>query len=131
MSLRFNPLLTSLKTYPQVALDTRKAEVRARGIPLFDFGTGDPLEPTPEHIRRALCDAVPEVSQYPTVAGPAALREAIAAYMKRRFGVVLDPATQVLPSSGSKEAVFHMPLLVVDPGAGDRGVVFPDPGYPA
>jgi succinyldiaminopimelate transaminase len=63
------------------------------------------------------------------VLGGRAVREAFAGWANRRFGVTLDPATQVLPSSGSKEAVFHLPLLVVEPEADDRAVVFPDPGY--
>ncbi|MCB9764227.1 MAG: succinyldiaminopimelate transaminase [Alphaproteobacteria bacterium] len=126
-----NPLLTQLSTYPTVALDEKKRQVRATGRTLYDFGVGDPIEPTPPHIREAMLAAIPEVSQYPTVQGPRALREAIAAYMARRFGVTLDPATQILPTSGSKEAVFHLPLAFIDPAAPDRTVVFPDPGYPA
>lgn len=128
--MRKNPLVDHLATYPQVALDQRKREVRAAGTVLYDFGTGDPREPTPGFIREAVRQAIPEVSQYPTVRGDLEFREAVAAYMQRRFGVQLDPATQILPTSGAKEAIFHMPLLVIDPTADDRTVVFPDPGYP-
>jgi LL-diaminopimelate aminotransferase len=129
--VRLNPLLAQLRTYPQEALNQKKAEVRARGLTLYDFGTGDPVEPTPERIREALVDAVPLVSQYPTVRGSRRVREAIAGYCQRRFDLTLDPDTQILPTSGSKEAVFHLPFLVIDPNAPDRTVVFPDPGYPA
>ena len=129
-TLRNNPLVDHLATYPQVALDQRKAEVRAAGTKLYDFGTGDPREPTPRFIREAVREAIPEVSQYPTVRGDLGFRQAVSRYMKRRFAVDLDPNTQILPTSGAKEAIFHMPLLVIDPSADDRTVVFPDPGYP-
>jgi LL-diaminopimelate aminotransferase len=128
--VRLNPLLKQLEVYPQEALNRKKAEVRARGLTLYDFGTGDPIEPTPQAVREAIIDAVPVVSQYPKVRGPEVLRQAIADYLERRFGVALG-LHRIVPTSGSKEAVFHMPLLVIDPAAEDRVVVFPDPGYAA
>ena len=128
---RLNPVLDRLATYPVVELDRRKAHLRAQGVRLFDFGTGDPVEPTAPFIRQALLDAVKPSCPYPTIRGTPAVRAAMAAYVERRFGVRLDPETQVLPTSGSKEAVFHTPLLVIDPFADDKLVVFPDPGYPA
>ena len=128
--MRKNPLVDRLATYPQVALNKRKAEVQAAGVRLFDFGTGDPRESTPDFIRESIREAIPEVSQYPTVQGDDTFREAVADYMKRRFSVDLDPATQILPTSGAKETIFHLPLMVIDPSAPDRLVVFPDPGYP-
>lgn len=128
--MRLNPLLNKLPTYPQEALNARKRQVLAQGRTLYDFGTGDPLEPTPPWIREAIRDAVPVISQYPTVRGPASLRQAIAGYVQRRFGVALDPDTQILPTSGAKEVVFHLPMMVIDRQAPDRVVVFPDPGYP-
>jgi LL-diaminopimelate aminotransferase len=128
---RFNPLLEQLATYPAVAVDKRKAELLASGRTVYDFGKGDPEEPPPAFVGDALKSAIAPRLPYPKVKGSQAVRESIAAYMKRRFGVDLDPDTQIVPTSGSKEAVFHMPLLVVDRDAEDRGVVFPDPGYPA
>ncbi len=128
---RFNPILEQLRTYPAVAIDQRKAELLAEGRTVFDFGKGDPEELPPEAARAALIQAVAPRMPYPQVLGSNAVRRAIADYMVRRFGVVLDPDTQIVPTSGSKEAVFHMPLLVIDRDAPDRGVVFPDPGYPA
>jgi len=127
--VRLNPALATLPTYPTVALDRVRDRLRAEGRPVYDFGTGDPTEPTPAFIRDAMCASVPDNCRYPTVVGEPAVREAFAGYAKRRLGVTLDPATQILPTSGSKEAVFHLPLLVIDPSAPDRGVVFPDPGY--
>jgi succinyldiaminopimelate transaminase len=114
-----------------VALDDRKAQALAAGLTLYDFGTGDDHGVTPPAVRQAVRDAVPEVSHYPSVLGPTDLRQAIVSYMDRRFGVSLDPETQVLPTSGSKELVFHLPLMVIDANAADRTVVFPDPGYQA
>ena len=128
---RFNPLLEQLATYPAVAVDKRKAELVASGQTVYDFGKGDPEEPPPSFVGDALKAAIAPRLPYPRVKGSQAVREAIAAYMQRRFGVTLNPDTQIVPTSGSKEAVFHMPLLVIDRDASDRGVLFPDPGYPA
>ncbi len=127
--MRLNPILGQLPTYPTVALDRVRDRLLAEGRPVYDFGTGDPIEPTPNFIRDALRDSIPDNCRYPTVLGPRGVREAFAGWAQRRFGVRLDPDTQVLPTSGSKEAVFHLPLLVIDPHASDRGVVYPDPGY--
>ncbi len=102
----------------------------ADGVPLHDFSVGDPVEPTPEFIRSALIAGLPEVSQYPTAAGLRELREAIAAWVGRRFGVGVDPDRNVLPTAGSKEAVFHLPLALVDPASSRRAVIWGDPGYP-
>jgi succinyldiaminopimelate transaminase len=103
--------------------------MREAGRTVIDFSIGDPREPTPPFIPAALKAAVPEVSQYPTTAGIRELRQAIADYLYRRFGVTVDPATQVIPTSGSKEAVFNTPLAFVDRGAGDV-VIYGSPGYP-
>lgn len=103
--------------------------MRDAGIPLTDFSIGDPREPTPQAIRDALLANVPEVSQYPTTRGLSTLREAVAGYVARRFGVDVDPESQVLPTTGSKEAIFSTALAFVDRERNDR-VVFPTPGYP-
>lgn len=127
--VRLNPLLQQLPTYPTVVLDRLRDQLRAEGKPVYDFGTGDPTEPTPAFIRDAFLASVPENCRYPTVRGDSAVREAFAAYSQRRFGVSLDPERQILPTSGSKELIFHLPLLVIDPAAPDRTIVYPDPGY--
>ncbi|MBM4392413.1 MAG: aminotransferase class I/II-fold pyridoxal phosphate-dependent enzyme [Deltaproteobacteria bacterium] len=127
--MRLNPLLGQLPSYPTVVLDRKKAELIAQGKPVYDFGTGDPTEPTPDFIRARVGASIPGNCRYPTVLGDRGVRAAFAGWASRRLGVDLDPDRQVLPSSGSKEVVFHMPLLVVDPRADDRAVVFPDPGY--
>ncbi len=127
--MRPNPNLLTLPTYPTVAIDRIRDQLLAEGRTVYDFGTGDPIEPTPAFIRDALTSSVPDNCRYPTVRGEPGVRRAFASYAQRRLGVTLDPETQVLPTSGSKEAVFHMPLLCIDPHAPDRGVIYPDPGY--
>ncbi len=124
-----NPLLERLGGYPLAAYQDLKAVLAADGRPLFDFSIGDPVEPTPAVIREALRAAVPEVSQYPTAAGLRELREAIAGWVRRRFGVTVDPERHVLPTAGSKEGVFHLPLALVDPHGPRRHVVWGSPGY--
>lgn len=125
-----NPALLALKPYPMAQLQVRKAELAKAGKTIHDFGTGDPVEPTPAFIPAALRAAVPEISQYPSVAGTPALRAAAAGYLKRRFGVTVDAATQILPSAGSKEAIFHLALAFLDPASAKRAVVYGTPGYP-
>ncbi|HKH77185.1 MAG TPA: succinyldiaminopimelate transaminase [Rubrobacteraceae bacterium] len=128
--LLLNPVLEGSSAYPLVRLDERRAELEEKGHSLFDFGTGDPREPTDPKIRQALIDGVPEVSRYPSATGTRGLREAFAGYMRRRYGVGLDPDTQVLPASGSKEAIFHAPLAFLHPSHERRGVAYGTPGYP-
>jgi acetylornithine aminotransferase len=124
-----NPVLGRIQKNLSVELEERRKALAAQGKRLFDFGLGDPKEPTPTFIRDALRAAVPEVSQYPSAAGTVALRRACAGYVKRRFAVELDPETQVAPCAGAKEAIFHLPLAFAgDPAR--RKVVMPDPGYP-
>ena len=128
---RLNPIFENLSVYPIAALEAKKRRVAATGIRIFDFGTGDPKEPTAEFIRQALLNAVKPRCGYPGVRGRMEVRTAIADYLARRFSVTLDPNTQILPTAGSKEVVFHTPLLVIDKDADDNLVIFPDPGYPA
>jgi len=124
-----NPMLDQLATYPAEALYAKRDALRARGLEVFDFSVGDPREPTDGAIRQAFGDGVPEVSQYPTIRGLAEFRRACADWVSRRFGVMLDPAREILPCSGAKEAVFHLPLCFVDPARRPR-VLYGIPGYP-
>jgi acetylornithine aminotransferase len=123
--VRLSPVLGGLKTYPFVRLTEAKRDLAARGVPIIDFGIGEPREETPAFIRRALADAVEPVSVYPLAEGLPELREAVAAWCGRRFGATLDPATQVLPTLGSKEAIFHLAQVL----GGDL-VAVTTPGYP-
>jgi acetylornithine aminotransferase len=125
-----NPAFATLATYPFVRLDEAKAKARARGVTVIDFTIGDPHEETPGRIRERLLKSVPLRSSYPPAAGTPALRGAIASWIERRFGVRLDPDAHVLPSNGSKEAVYLIHQAVVDPYGTRRVVLIPDPAYP-
>jgi acetylornithine aminotransferase len=127
-----NPLLTGGAEYPFAVLDRRKRELVPPGLQPINFSIGDPREETPEFIREALVRAVPVVSSYPAVLGQAQLRRAFTGWFARRYGVGLDPETQVLPANGTKEAAFLMAFAVVGREGGDprRTVVIPSPAYP-
>src|SRR5215210_8143427 len=101
MTLHLSPVLADLAQYPFARLDDWKAEARARGIELIDFGMGDPREVTPDFIRQALVEGLPAVSSYPRATGLPELRDAIAGWIARRFEVDVDPATEVVPTLGS------------------------------
>jgi acetylornithine aminotransferase len=127
--MRLNPVLAGMQTYPFVRLEEAKRAAAARGVDVIDFGIGEPREETPAFIRRALADALEAepVSTYPTSVGLPELREAIAAWAQRRFGATLDPETAIVPTMGSKEAIFNLALVVA--ARGDR-VAVTTPGYP-
>jgi LL-diaminopimelate aminotransferase len=128
--LLLNPVLAKQGAYPLLRLDERRKELEESGAELFDFGTGDPREPTDEKIRQALMEGLPETSRYPSTAGKRELREAFCGWMERRHGVTLDPETEVLPATGSKEAIFHTPLAFLHHSHERRGVAYGTPGYP-
>jgi succinyldiaminopimelate transaminase len=128
-AVKRNPVLDELGFYPISGLQQKARDMRTRGEFVVDFSIGDPREPTPPFIPEALKAAVPAVSQYPTVPGLIELRRAVAAYAGRRFGIQVDPNTEVLPTAGSKEAIFTTPLAMITPGAG-QAIVFGTPGYP-
>lgn len=126
-----NPALDAIGSYALEELRHRVAALRLAGATLHDFSIGDPDEATPDFIRAALVEALGPVSSYPTTWGQPALRAAVAGFFARRHDVDwLDPATQVLPTAGSKEAIFHLPFGVIDPTADKRAVIWGDPGYP-
>ena len=122
-----SPLLSSLAAYPFVRLEDAKRAAAARGIEIIDFGVGDPREPTPQLVKDALVEALAHPSRYPLAQGLPELREAIAGWLGRRFGAELDPDREIIPTLGSKEAIFSLAQAVV----GDRRLVaVPDPAYP-
>jgi len=123
-------VLRSQTTYPFVRLAEAARAVEARGVRVIDFGTGDPREPTDPRIRDALREAVEERMGYPLAVGLPELRDAIAAWARRRFGAELDPATEIVPTLGSKEAIFSLATILLDFAAGKDTVVLPEPGYP-
>jgi N-succinyldiaminopimelate aminotransferase len=123
-----SPVLEAMQAYPFVRLDEAKAAARARGLELLDFGLGDPIEPTPPFIQSALADALPATAGYPRAPGLPELRVAIAAWLERRFEVSLDPDSELIPTYGSKEAIFLFPLVACRPGK--DLVLVPEPAYP-
>jgi succinyldiaminopimelate transaminase len=128
--MQLSPALTATGTYPFVKLDQAKRRLAAEGVELIDFGKGEPREETDPMIRRALAESVTEVSTYPLAEGVPELRVAIADWCARRFGVQLDPEREVVPTYGSKEAIFLLAQVVIDRDADKRLVVTTEPGYP-
>ena len=128
--MHLSPALAATGTYPFVKLEQAKRRLAAEGIDLIDFGKGDPREPTDPMIRQALTDSLTEISTYPLAEGLPELREAVAGWCSRRFGVGLDPDTEVVPTYGSKEAIFLLAQVVLDRDADKSLVVTTQPGYP-
>jgi succinyldiaminopimelate transaminase len=128
--MRISPVLAAQSTYPFVRLERAKREAAEAGIELVDLGSGDPREPTDPMIRQALVDGLRERMGYPKAEGLPELREAIAAWVERRFGIVLDPAHEVIPTLGSKEAIFSFAQAVLDADGAKDAVVVTEPGYP-
>jgi succinyldiaminopimelate transaminase len=129
--LRRNPLLDAQGTYPFVRLTQAKNAAAARGIDIVDLGLGEPREATPAFIIEALVDALraEPVSSYPVAVGVPELREAAARWLRRRFGAEVDPHGEVIPTYGSKEAIFSVAQVLVDRGRRDV-VAVTTPGYP-
>ena len=121
--------LKKLPPYLFKEIDRKKTEVRARGVDIIDLGIGDPDLPTPPHIIEALKEAAedPATHRYPSYSGMGDFKEAVAKWYKERFGVELDPDTEVVSLIGSKEGIAHFPLAFVNPG--DVALV-PAPAYP-
>jgi LL-diaminopimelate aminotransferase len=121
--------IRNLKPYPFAELEKAKRAALAKGVDVIDLSIGDPDIPTPDHIVTAMQEAVarPANHRYPSSTGMMSFREAVAAWYRDRYGIGLDPATEVVSLIGSKEAVAHLPLAYVD--AGDV-VLCPSPGYP-
>jgi len=125
-----NPLLNRLHPYPF----ERLRELTAGITPNPDFapislGIGEPRHPAPAFIAQAIQDAMPQLAAYPATGGTPALREAIAGWIARRYGLALNPATQVLPVNGSREALFAIAQTVVDSSRAGSVVVCPNPFY--
>lgn len=129
MKIQPSKRLSELTGYAFAEIDRKVAELRGLGVEVIDFGVGDPTEPTPEVVRAAIRRGVDAHASggYPSYAGAAPFREAIARWTKRRFGAALDPEQEICASIGSKEAVFHFPEAFIDPG---DVVLVPNPGYP-
>jgi N-succinyldiaminopimelate aminotransferase len=126
-----NPLLGRLQPYPFEKLRSLLAGVTpTAALRAINLSIGEPKHPTPELVKAALAASLEGLSAYPATAGTPALREAIAAWIARRYGLPpLDAATQVLPVNGSREALFAFAQTVIDPAGGAARVACPNPFY--
>ncbi len=121
--------LDRLPPYLFAELERKIADKKAAGIDVISLGIGDPDTPTPALVVDALATAAadPGTHQYPSNRGRAEYRQAIADFYARRFGVTLDPETEIIPALGAKECVFNLNLAFLDPGS---VALAADPGYP-
>ncbi len=127
--MRIADRIASMPPYLFAGLDANLAAKREQGVDVISLGVGDPDLPTPAHIVEALREAVGDTSthRYPSYWGSLEFRAAVAGWYRTRFGVELDPATEVMALIGSKEGIAHLAVAFVDPG---DEVLVPDPGYP-
>jgi LL-diaminopimelate aminotransferase len=121
--------LNRLPPYLYAELERKIAGKKAAGVDVISLGIGDPDTPTPTDVVEALAEAAadPGTHRYPSNRGRPELREAFARFYARRFGVELDPATEIVPALGAKECVFNLNLAFLDP---DTVALAADPGYP-
>ncbi|CAG2127299.1 LL-diaminopimelate aminotransferase [Cupriavidus yeoncheonensis] len=125
-----NPRLDLLQPYPFEKLRVLFAEVKAADKPAISFGIGEPKHPTPEFIKKALAESLAGLANYPTTAGSDALRQCIATWLERRYGLPrVNAATEVLPVTGSREALFAFAQTVVDGTRPGALVLCPNPFY--
>ncbi len=129
MKIEKSQRLKQLPPYLFKEIDRQKTVMRAKGADIIDLGVGDPDLPTPAHIIEALQSAAldPANHRYPSYTGMASFNRAVAGWYKRRFGIDLDPESEVITLIGSKEGIAHIPLAFINPG--DVALV-PSPGYP-
>jgi LL-diaminopimelate aminotransferase len=120
--------LGRIPPYLFAEIDRKVQQKKKEGVDVISLGIGDPDLPTPARIVSVLQEAAadPANHRYPSYFGLTELREAIAGWYRQRFDVTLDPATEILPTLGSKDGISHAPLALVDPG---DVVLAPDPGY--
>lgn len=125
-----NPLLARLQPYPfERWRELTQDIVPPAHLAPISLGIGEPKHATPPFIEAALVKAFPGLSSYPATLGEAGLRDAICGWVQRRYGVALDAATQVLPVTGSREALFAFAQTVIDPTRAGATVVCPNPMY--
>ncbi|MFC1570557.1 LL-diaminopimelate aminotransferase [Candidatus Omnitrophota bacterium] len=129
MKIDYADRIEQLPPYLFEEIDRAKDKAVKEGRPIIDLGVGDPDMPTPDFIVKKLQEAVKDASthKYALNRGLSELREEMAKWYEERFGVELDPNTEVLPLLGSKEGIGHVPLAFINPG---DEVLIPDPGYP-
>lgn len=127
--MRPSKRLDCIPPYLFAELERKIAEKKAQGVDVISVGIGDPDTPTPALVVDALAAAARDAGthQYPSNRGRAEFREAMAGFYERRFGVRLDPATEIVPALGAKECIFNLNLAFLDPG---DAALAADPGYP-
>ena len=124
-----NPLLSHLQPYPFERLRALFADITPNPAHApISLGIGEPRHPTPEFIKTALANALGGLANYPATLGDLKLREAFTGWLQRRYRLALNPATQVLPVNGSREALFALAQTVVDPRHKPI-VISPNPFY--
>src|SRR3954451_22530025 len=121
--------LEKIPPYLFAQLEQKIADKKAQGIDVISLGIGDPDTPTPDLVVDALADAArdPGTHQYPSNRGRPELRDAVARFYDRRFGVEVDPGSEIIPALGAKECIFNLNLAFLDPG---DAALAADPGYP-
>ncbi len=129
MKFEYARRIKSLPPYLFVELDRKKQEALSKGVDVIDLGIGDPDLPTPDFVIERMAEAIrkPSNHRYPSSEGSMAFRQAAANWCKKRFGLDLDPTSQVCCVIGSKEAIAHFPLAFVQE---EDVVLVPTPGYP-
>jgi LL-diaminopimelate aminotransferase len=127
--VRHSKRLEALPPYLFAELERKIRAKKAEGVDVISLGIGDPDTPTPGFVVDALADAArdPGTHQYPSNRGRPEFRQGVAEFYERRFGVTLDPDTEIIPALGAKECVFNLNLAFLDPG--DTALAS-DPGYP-
>jgi N-succinyldiaminopimelate aminotransferase len=125
-----NPLLQRLHPYPFERLrELGRGIVPNPALKPINLGIGEPRHPAPPLVEQAIAGAMAGLSVYPPTLGEPALREALAGWLQRRYGIAADPGSQVLPVNGSREALFAFAQVVIDPGRPGATVVCPNPFY--
>src|SRR3954470_12786468 len=127
--MRPSKRLERIPPYLFAQLERKIADKKAQGIDVISLGIGDPDTPTPQLVVDALKEAAgdPGTHQYPSNRGRPEFRDAVASFYERRFGVTLDPATEIIPALGAKECIFNLNLAFLDP---EDCALAADPGYP-
>lgn len=127
---RMNPLLARLHPYPFERLRALTRDITPNpAYKPISLGIGEPKHATPQLIKDALVAGLGGLAAYPATAGEPALRNAMTGWLQRRYGIAVDPATQVLPVNGSREALFALAQTVIDPTKAGATVVCPNPFY--
>ncbi|MCB0271744.1 MAG: aminotransferase class I/II-fold pyridoxal phosphate-dependent enzyme [Bdellovibrionales bacterium] len=129
MNIQLSQRIQTTGKYAFAAIDEKVAELQSQGVKVIDFGVGDPKTPPPSFVIEHLNQFAEKrkTTGYPSYIGSKEFRQACADYMKREFDIALNVETEICSTIGSKEAVFHFPLTLVDEG---DVVICPSPGYP-